>query len=215
MRTELYTNVPLDIFIELIALGPKILIQDGLNRKEIDTSIPLVAVLESGEIFTCSGYSEHKRAIEFSKRNFILPDEYKETRLVEKVIHFINSDMQYFVVDFCTESWVDERTLTWKKENKDFLHHFDPEDFINLRAGEKIQRKEQILREQHLFKLISDRYKKRTWIQDFVTGIEEAMKYVTPETIKSFFEEAQVENMEIGSGRKPTLDQQEGNPDAY
>ncbi|MCF7831926.1 MAG: hypothetical protein K9M36_03515 [Candidatus Pacebacteria bacterium] len=148
---ELYTAVPPHVLLELIAWGPaerEMINLVGKSEQIVESGpnelLYLVAVTETGEVLVCSGGGSNLEPdIDFRKANFLLPEEYESVDLVGKVKSLLKG--KPLVMHLEVGDWVNERFLIWEKKDQEFINTLgvDRDDFIRLRAGERIARKVQ------------------------------------------------------------------------
>lgn len=212
MSTELYTVVPFHLAMELVGYGP----ENKINFSSVDTrtNAPLVvAELESGEIIACYGGAlEFGPNIDLPARNFLLPNEYGRFNLSNLLISLLNEKIEKIVLHLgYLDGWDQERFLMWKKLSKEEIkkHGFDKNDFIRLRQGLLIKRRQQILKEYEQVFLSSKFIQTLQNKKDFDLfrsdlGVQ-ALQYYFEESDKAFSSPKKI----------PTLDQQEDNPEQF
>ncbi len=144
---EIYLNVSPDTLPELIGLGPacdpRYSLALGFKREEHE-KFALIAQLTSGEVLACRFEAinlDDDSAFVF-ERNYILPEEFAQTGLDEKVRELIDGKTLRL---FLGDSWDNERFLTWEKKDSDFLQG------ISLKTAVRVERRTVIARHLELF----------------------------------------------------------------
>ncbi|MCA9353537.1 hypothetical protein KC842_01550 [Candidatus Nomurabacteria bacterium] len=215
MKTELYTAVPFELAVELIGYGPSLCIKDDSVIPRGDFKIErhplLVAELEQGTILVCfGGGAEFHPNIDLPDRNFILPDEYDSFNIGGLLRSLIHEKIEKIVFHGgYLDGWDNERFLIWEKLSPEQLEKlcFDKDDFIRLRLGSMIKRRRQIIEEYQKVIYLSDLFQRQKNKQAF----DLFQSNLSIQAISEFFESS--EKSYSKSTTKPTLDEQEGNPE--
>ncbi len=198
-KIELYT-APWDIMIEIIGFGP---IETGENPEQplmiLENTMLNDGYSKSSPFLACYGKgSEKKPDIDFSKRNFIVPydEEYHDFHKLfrsfcTKSYHDILPEI---ILHLGTDDWDSERFLTWKHfSNEDLLKlGIEYDDFIRIRKSNQI-RKRKLLEKNNIS------IPRKSIFSAF------RIQYITRDSGSPW----------LFPKKYPTLDQQEGNPDAW
>lgn len=171
---EIYLNVKLEIFAEIVGFGPvqneRFAIALGFKPRKKNLP-PLVVQLNNGEIFVCefnnANFSE-ENTIRFNY-SYITHHDFKTVNF-EKYFNLLVKDKKPINLDL-GDSWDNERFLTWRyEENQDFLKKIPIKKGFCPGLGFKIARRLELIYELEIFMAIRNRFEKdekyRKWLSE-------------------------------------------------
>lgn len=163
-QSEIYTEVSLEVLAKLIGFGPS---------TQNKAKIPMIVVLETGQILTCQYYNGPSRganaSIFFPDRNYILQNEFEGIEMTQRIKELM--DHKTIILDL-GEGFMGERSFAWKREEPDFLikNKINIETAIRLREGKKIPRLKEAYDELLLVEEISQELDLREKLEQQLQG---------------------------------------------